>query len=137
MSLEPCAPLPAGIEPIAGLVTARATERFDGLTLTLSTRSLACGEPAAQHGYCGHDDRGLTIGFPADEATVGVHRFGGPIYIELETPDTLSSGGNGGLREATVELLSITNACVTGRVVGLTQDGGPFDGGFQAPRCSP
>ena len=137
VSLEPCAPLPDGVEPIAGLVSAHASERFGGLTLTLSSRPLACGEPAAQHGYCQGEDRGLMIGFPADEVGPGPHALGHPLYLEFETPDTLSVGGGGDLREATVELLSITDACVTGRIVGLTEKGGPFDGGFQAPRCSP
>lgn len=137
MSLESCPPLPAGVEPIAGLASTRAAERFGGLTVTLSSRALACGEPAAQHGYCGHDDRGLTVGFTADVLTTGPHPLGHPLYLEFETPDTLSVGGGGDLREATVELFSITNTCVTGRIMGLTEKGGPFDGGFQAPRCSP
>lgn len=136
-SLEPCPPLPAGVEVIEGLVSARATDRFDGLTVTLSSRPLACGELAAQHGYCGDDERGLTVGFPAAELTAGPHALGHPLYVEFETPGTLSVGGGGDLHEATVELFEITDACVTGRIVGLTEKDGPFDGGFQAPRCTP
>ncbi len=124
------------MDPIGGLFVAHAADRFDGLTLTLSTRPLACGEPAAQHGYCGDDERGLTLGFPAAEATVGVHLLG-PLYMEFETPDSLSVGGGGSLGEATVELFEITEACVTGRIIGLSENGGPFDGGFRAPRCTP
>src|SRR5690606_18916278 len=41
-SLEPCPPLPDGVEPIEGLAVAHAVDRFGGLTLTLSTRPLAC-----------------------------------------------------------------------------------------------
>lgn len=135
VSLEMCPPLPPGIEPIGDLLTARASERFDGLTLTLSTRPLACGEPAAQHGYCG-EENGLTVGLPAEDSVVGSHRLGGPVYMEFETPDTLSVGGGGSLGEARVELFEITDTCVTGRIIGLASRGGPFDGGFRAPRCS-
>lgn len=135
-SLEPCPALPAGVEPIEGLVTAHASDRFDGLTLTLSTRGLACGEPAAQHGYCGDDERGITIGFKAEQVATGPQLLG-PLYIEYEAPDILAVGGGGQANQATVELYEITDACVTGRIVGLEAAGGPFDGGFQAPRCTP
>lgn len=137
MSLEPCPPLPDGVEAIDGLVSARVTDRFEGLDVTLSTRALACGEPAVQHGWCGDDERGLTVGFAAEEATVGVHPLGHPIYVELETPGRSAVGGGGDLREATVELFEITDTCVTGRIVGLVEKDGPFDGGFRAPRCTP
>ncbi len=134
VSVEMCPPLPPGIEPIDDLLTARASDRFDGLTLTLSTRALACGEPAAQHGYCG-DGHGLTVGLTSEDSVVGSHALG-PAYMEFETPDTLSVGGGGSLGEARVELFEITDTCVTGRIIGLASRGGPFDGGFRAPRCS-
>jgi hypothetical protein len=135
-SLEPCPPLPAGIEPIEGLVSGHASDRFDGFTLTLSTRGLACGEPAAQQDYCGDDERGVTLGFPAEEAVPGVHEVR-DLYIEFEAPGITSVGGGGRIGDVTVELFEITDACITGRIVGLTDVDGPFDGGFQAPRCTP
>jgi hypothetical protein len=136
-SLDPCPPLPAGIEPIEGLVSAHATDRFDGLALTLSTRALACGETAAQHDYCGDDERGVTIGLPAELAVPGLASLAYPVFVEFEAPGIRSVGGGGMIREAQVELLEITDACVTGRIVGFTDVDGPFDGGFQAPRCTP
>lgn len=117
------------------MVSARAHERFGGLVVTLSSRPLECEDPAAQHGYCG-EGNGLTVSLPPEESGEGVHALGHPVYIEFETPDTLSVGGGGGLGQATVELFEVTDACVTGRVVGLAERGGPFNGGFRAPRCS-
>lgn len=135
-SLAVCPALPEGVEPISGLAVARTTERFGGLVLTLSTRALACGEPAAQHGYCDDgDQRGLTISLPAEQSAVGTAALGTPVYIEYETPTQMSVGGRAA--GATVEIFAITESCVTGRVVGLAANGGPFDGGFQAPRCAP
>lgn len=134
VDLEICPPLPGGIERIEGLVSVRAHDRFDGLVLTLSDRALACGEPAAQHGYCSGGE-GLTIGFSEQEAVPGVHPLEYPLFLEFETPDTLSVGGS--LRGASVELFEVTDSCVTGRLVGVVAGGGPFDGGFQAPRCAP
>jgi hypothetical protein len=136
-SLAPCPALPAGVEPIEGLYTGQVTDRFDGLTLTLSTRPLACGETAAQHDYCGDDERGVTFGFPAEHAVIGSHFIKHPLHVEFEAPGITSVGGGGSIREAQVELFEITDACVTGRIVGFTDVGGPFDGGFQAPRCTP
>lgn len=136
VSLDPCPPLPAGVDPIEGLVSGHASDRFGGLTLTLSTRPLACGEPAVQHGYCGGDERSITLGFPEEELSLGVHALG-PLYVEFEQPGTTSVGGGGQINQATVELYAITEACVTGRIAGLAAADGPFDGGFQAPRCTP
>lgn len=141
-SLAACPPLPPGVEPIADLHVAYAETRFDGVTLTMSTRPLACGEPAAQHDYCpSEDDRGLTLGIPAESLVPGVHALRHPIYVEFETPSASVSGGGGSVVEAQVELYAITDSCVTGRIIGLADlDGpidGPFDGGFQAPRCTP
>ncbi|MBV1857443.1 MAG: hypothetical protein KUG77_03455 [Nannocystaceae bacterium] len=118
-----------------GLRSARVSDRFGGLSLTLSTRPLTCGEPAAQHGYC-EEGYGLTLGLSAEDAVVGSHSLDGDIYMEFETPDQLSVGGGGPLGQATVELFEITDTCVTGRVIDLASNGGPFDGGFRAPRCS-
>lgn len=137
-SLEPCPPLPPGVEPIEGLAVGHAVERFGGLTLTLSTRTLACGEPAVQHGYCFNDGNlGLTVGLPADQSVVGEHPLKHPLHIEFEAPDISHVGGGGDLREASIEIFEITDSCVTGRVIDLVDKGGPFDGGFQAPRCEP
>ncbi|MCA9711809.1 MAG: hypothetical protein KDK70_38590 [Myxococcales bacterium] len=133
-SLEPCPALPDGIAPIEGLAVAHAYERFDGLVLTLSSRTLACGDPAAQHDYC-DDGEGVTVGLPAEESTPGLHALGHGVHVEFETPNTLTVGGS--FEGAAVELFEITDSCVTGRIVGLTSHGGPFDGGFQAPRCTP
>jgi hypothetical protein len=131
-----CPALPPGVEPIAGLATAQANERFGGVVLTLSTRSLACGEPAAQHDRgTSVNDRGLTVGLPAEASVIGVHPLAHPIFVEFETPDLLSVGGVGG--EASIEIFAITDECVTGQIVGLVDAGGPFDGGFRAPRCTP
>lgn len=135
-SLAVCPALPPGVEPIPGLSVARASERFGGLVLTLSTRPLACGEPAAQHDYCdGDDDRGVSFGLPAAQSVVGAVEIGHPVYIEYETPTRLSVGGS--IDGASLEIFAITDSCVTGRIVGLAAHEGPFDGGFQAPRCTP
>jgi hypothetical protein len=137
-SLAACPPLPPGVEPIAGLHVAHAESRFGGVTLTLSTRPLACGEPAAQHGYCpSEDDRGLTLGIPGESLVPGPHALRHPIFVEFETPTWMAVGGGGEIGEAQVELFEITDSCVTGRIVGLAAHDGPFDGGFQAPRCTP
>lgn len=137
-SLAACPELPPGVTPIEGLAVAHASDRFDGLVVTLSSRPLACGEPAAQHGYCpSTDDRGLTLGFPGPQATLGVYPLGDPLYVEFETPDLLLTGGGGDLDEAQVEIFAITDECVTGRIVGLVAKDGPFEGGFRAPRCTP
>ena len=133
VSLEGCPPLPEGVEPIEGLVTGQIFDRFDGMVLTLSDRGLACGEPAAQSGRCG-PGRGLTVGF-VEEPTPGVWSFGGTSYIELETPNSITVGA--GLRNASLEFFTVTDTCATGRLVGVEDDGGPFDGGFRAPRCTP
>lgn len=135
-SLEPCPPLPAGVEPIEGLVSARVWDRFDGFVLTLSTRALACGEPAVQHGYCGRDELGITLGFRGEHAVPGAH-FIEPLYVEFETPELIAGDGGRDIDGATVEIFEITDACVTGRLVGVAAAEGPFDGGFQAPRCTP
>lgn len=136
--LEACPELPPGVAPIEGLAVARASERFDGLVLTMSTRPLACGEPASQHGYCASDDdRGLTLGLPAEQSAPGTYPLRTPIYVEFETPDASNHGGGGELRLASVELFAVTDTCVTGRIVGLVAQDGPFDGGFRAPRCAP
>jgi hypothetical protein len=141
-SLALCPPLPPGVEPIADLHVAHANARFDGITLTLSTRPLACGEPAVQHGYCpSEDDRGLTLGIPGESLVPGMHALRHPIFVEFETPTASVVGGGGEVGEAQVELFEITDTCVTGRIIGLAElDGpidGPFDGGFRAPRCTP
>ncbi|WAS91219.1 hypothetical protein [Nannocystis punicea] len=136
--LAACPELPPGVAPIEGLAVARAVRRFDGLVLTMSTRPLACGEPASQHGYCtSDDDLGLTLGIPAEQAVPGVYSFQSPIYVEYETPGASVAGGGGELSLASVELFAITDTCVTGRIVGLVDQHGPFDGGFRAPRCTP
>jgi hypothetical protein len=132
-----CPELPPDVEPIPGLTVAHAFERFDGLVVTLSTRALACDEPAAQHDQgSSFQDRGLTLGLPAAQAIVGEHPLSHPLFVEFETPDSIQVGG-GGLDGASVEIFAITNECVTGRIVGLVDVGGPFDGGFRAPRCTP
>jgi hypothetical protein len=133
-----CPELPVGIEPIAGLSTAHASDRFGGLVLTLSTRSLACGEPAAQHDQGPSvNDRGLTVGLPAEQSVVGLHPLEHPLHVEFELPGRLAVGGGGDLDEASLEILAITDECVTGRIIGLVDVDGPFDGGFRAPRCTP
>lgn len=134
--LSVCPELPPGVEAIDDLAVAHAYTRFGGLILTLSTRPLACAEPAAQHDQ-GGQGYGLTVGLPEDRSIVGTHALAHPVYIEFETPSRLSVGGGGDLRNASVELFEITDTCVTGRVIGLEQRGGPFDGGFRAPRCTP
>lgn len=137
-SLAGCPPLPPDVEPIPNLYVGHAWTRFGGVTLTLSTRPLACGEPAAQHGYCpSEDDRGLTLGIPSEALSPGPHALRSPIFIEFETPTVMSVGGGGKIGEAQVELFEITDSCVTGRIIGLSEHEGPFDGGFQAPRCTP
>ncbi|MEZ4453275.1 MAG: hypothetical protein R3B09_27680 [Nannocystaceae bacterium] len=135
-SLAECPDLPPGVDPIPGLAVARASPRFGGLMLTLSERALACGEPAAQHDYCG-DALGLGVGLPAEEVLVGAHSLRSPVYVELERPDLVAVGGASELVNATVELFTVDEHCVTGRIVGLAGVGGPFDGGFRAPRCTP
>lgn len=132
MSLEPCPALPEGVQPIEDLVSARAHERFGGLVVTLSDRPLECEDPAAQHGYCG-EGNGVTMALSAEMSTAGEHS---PVYLEFETPDTINVGGGGELGQATLEIFEVTDSCVTGRVVGLAEHGGPFSGGFRAPRCS-
>jgi hypothetical protein len=133
-----CPELPPDVEPIAGLSVAHAVERFGGVTLTLSSRALSCGEPAAQHdrGISVYD-RGLTVGLPAEQSMVGQYPLAHPLFIEFEQPGELSVGGGGELGEASIEIFAITDECVTGRIVGLVEVGGPFDGGFRAPRCTP
>lgn len=131
-----CPELPLDVEPIDGLAVAHAIERFDGLVLTLSSRSLACGEPAAQHDHAfSVNDRGLTIGLPAPQSVVGEHPLSYPLFVEFEMPNELHVGG--GLDDASVEIFAITDECVTGRIIGAVEAGGPFDGGFRAPRCTP
>lgn len=137
-SLAACPPLPPDVEPIPDLHVAHASPRFDGVTLTLSTRPLACGEVAAQHGYCpSEDDWGLTLGLPRETLVPGIYALRDPIHIEFETPTQLSVGGGGEIGEAQVELFEVTDSCVTGQIIGLADAGGPFDGGFRAPRCTP
>lgn len=136
--LEACPELPPGVTPIAGLAVARAVSRFDGLVLTMSTRPLACGEPASQHGYCASDDDlGLTLGLRAEESVPGTYPLQTPVYVEFETPEARVHGGGSDLELADVELFAVTDTCVTGRIVGLVDQHGPFDGGFRAPRCTP
>lgn len=135
-SLGGCPELPPGTEPIPDLAVARAHERFGGLMITLSDRPLACGESAAQHDYCG-DGHGVTLGVPADLANVGAYPLKSPVFVEFETPDALVVGGGGEITQASVELFTLSDLCVTGRIVGLTAAGGPFEGGFRAPRCTP
>ncbi|HLT38047.1 MAG TPA: hypothetical protein VK034_17295 [Enhygromyxa sp.] len=138
VSLGSCPALPPGVEPIDGLAVAHAVDRFGGLSLTLSSRPLACGEPAVQHGYCPRDGNlGLTVGLPAPQAVVGMYSLGYPLYMEFEAPNISNVGGGGDLREASIEIFEITQTCVTGRVIGLEDKDGPFDGGFQALRCEP
>jgi hypothetical protein len=137
VSLAACPALPPGVEPIDGLSVVHATDRFGGVVLTLSTRTLACGEVAAQHEYCRGSDRGLTIGLPAELAAVGETTLGHPVFVEFETPDRLSVGANFKVAETSLEIFALTDTCVTGRIAGLAAQGGPFEGGFQAPRCSP
>jgi len=136
--LESCPELPEGVEPIQGLAVARSMERFDGLVLTLSSRPLPCGAPAAQHGFCPNDGgHGLTVGIPA-------RALDDPIYDHASDPsrghveyenDERSSVGH--VRGLMVELFTISDACVTGRIFGLTEHREPLNGGFRAPRCSP
>lgn len=136
-SLAACPALPPGVEPIAGLSVGHASDRFGGLTLTMSTRALACGETAVQNSYCSSEgEYGLTLGIPAQNVVLGSQELGA-LYMEFETPTTRNTGGGGILGKATLELYTISDECVTGRVVGLASHGGPFDGGFQAPRCEP
>jgi hypothetical protein len=138
VSLDSCPALPPGVEPIEGLTVGHVVDRFGGLHLTLSTRALSCGEPAVQHGYCLQDGNlGLTVGLPARQAVVGTYPLGYPLYMEFEAPGISNVGGGGDLREASIEIFEITETCVTGRVIGLEDKGGPFDGGFQALRCEP
>ena len=59
------------------------------------------------------------------------------VGVEFETPDALVVGGGGEITQASVELFTLSDLCVTGRIVGLTTAGGPFEGGFRAPRCTP
>ncbi|MFV8755609.1 hypothetical protein ACNOYE_34090 [Nannocystaceae bacterium ST9] len=135
-SLEACPELPPDVTPIEGLSVARASERFDDLILTLSTRPLACGEPAAQHGYCpSDDDRGVTIVLQPEQSVVGTHALDVDSFVEFETPTKMSV--NAYVDGVTLEIFTITDECVTGRIVGLESVDGPFDGGFRAPRCSP
>ncbi|HLT38448.1 MAG TPA: hypothetical protein VK034_19310 [Enhygromyxa sp.] len=135
-SLESCPPLPPGVEPIEGLAVGHAVERFGGLALTLSTRPLACGEVAAQHGYCSYNGNlGLTVGLTAEQTVIGEQPLAYPVYVEFETPELMSVGG--GLGDASIELFAITDTCVTGRLIGLVDHDGPFEGGFQARRCEP
>ncbi len=137
-SLEECPPLPPGVEPIDGLSVGHVVDRFGGFYLTLSTRPLACGEPAVEHGYCLDDGNlGLTVGFPARQAVVGQYPLGYPLYVEFEAPGISLAGGGGELREASIEIFEVTDSCVTGRVTGLVDKQGPFDGGFRARRCEP
>ena len=130
-----CPPLPEGVEAIPGLSVSHAYSRFDGTVLTLSSRALACSEPAAQHER--HDEGpgyGVTVGLPARLAGVGAHELDAGVHLEFETPELLSLGGPSG---AGIEIFSVTDTCVTGEILGLESVGGPFDGGFRAPRCSP
>lgn len=137
-SLAICPALPPGVEPIEGLTVGHTVERFGGLSLTLSTRPLACGEPAVEHGYCPHDGNlGVTVGLPARQSVVGEYPLGYPLHVQFEAPGISNVGGGGDLREASVEIFEITDTCVTGRFIGLEDKGGPFDGGFRAPRCEP
>ena len=135
---ELCPVLPAGVELIPGLVTRSAHERFGGLVITLSTRALACGEPALQHGQ-GGEGLGLTLGLPADMVELGPQPFAhaSGIFVEWEGEQSSGAGGHGGFEGGVVELLSISDTCVTGVVRGIVADGGPFEGGFRAPRCEP
>ena len=119
---------------VEGLATGHAYDRFDGLVVTLSDQRLACGDVAVQNDYCG-DDRALTVSFPADEATPGIHSLSYPLYVEFSRDDGATIGG--GAPGASVELLEITDTCVTGRIFDFVDAGGPFDGGFRAPRCTP
>lgn len=136
--LEACPELPPGVTPIEGLAVARATDRFGGLVVTMSTRPLACGEPAVQHGYCHRDDhRGLTLGLPAEQLAPASYPLGHPLFLEFETPKGRVVGGGKDLDLASVEIFEVTDTCVTGRIVGLVEQHGPFDGGFRAVRCAP
>ncbi|MBL4688002.1 MAG: hypothetical protein JKY37_25650 [Nannocystaceae bacterium] len=130
-TLAMCAPLPDGLEPIPGLSVAHVTERFGGLYFTLSSRALACGEAAAQHPYRG-DGRGLSIGLLAEDAEEGLHSLAGRTHIEYETPTNNSVGL--APADATIELFEISEDCITGSISGFGDR--PFDGGFQAVRCS-
>lgn len=135
---ELCPALPDGIEPILGLSTSQAYTRFGGLVVTLSERELACDEPAVQNDSPGpKHSLGLTVSLPEELAVIGTHDFRHPVHIEFETQTTQNVGGGGELGNAMIELFEITDTCVTGRIIGLEQRGGPFDGGFRAPRCSP
>ena len=132
-----CPALPEGVEMIPGLATQTAHDRFGGLVITLSTRTLACEEPALQNGQRG-SGLGLTLGLPENMVVLGPQPFADAsgIFVEWEASQSAGAGGHGGFDQGVVELLSISETCVTGRVSGLADDGGPFDGGFRAPRCA-
>lgn len=136
-NLEICPPLPEGLEPIEGLSAAHSWSRFGGLMITLSSRPLACGDLAAFHGYCSSQEaRGITLGLSAEHNMIGLYSAGDIAYVEFEQGESFGSGG--GLRGATLELLTIDDACVTGRIAEVSGTQEPiFTGGFQAPRCLP
>lgn len=135
--LSACPALPPGVEPIPGLAVARSMERFDGLLVTVSTRPLPCGEPAAQHGFCPlNSDYGLTVGIPPEalaETVFDLREHPG-VYVESETPEQMVVGVIA--PGATMELFTISDTCVTGRIAGLSGGRERLNGGFQAPRCS-
>src|SRR5690606_40358836 len=119
-SLESCPPLPPGVEPIEGLAVGHAVERFGGLALTLSTRPLACGEVAAQHGYCSYNGNlGLTVGLTAEQTVIGEQPLAYPWYEEFETPELMFIVSGPG--DASIQLLVISDSSVAGLVVGLVE----------------
>lgn len=84
------------------------------------------------------------MGLDAEHLAVGKYSLDALLdtgYLEYQRFDEelgCASRVGTGLEDATIEILSVSDTCVTGRFAGLERAGGPaLDGGFRAPRCTP
>lgn len=146
-----CAAPPAGTSPEDQIVSAGAELRDDGtLVLTWSSFGLQCGTSADEVPFpedCQARGWAISAEIPPELAVPGVID---PSEHELQGSFTVIHDGDGGSSGpnqerwyvGTIELVSVSEACVTGVLHGFgTGDpdpvlGGPeLDGSFVAPRC--
>jgi len=158
-----CADAPNAAPPIGGLQTAWAMPEASasGLRLLFSNQAIACRNPDWTHGP-GRDDScdpGWTFAFtlPPELQKPGVYDlheyevgYAETVVSVLPTNGCASRpgcsgtsmGSAGGAKgpDGTIEIDSITDACVTGRILRLERGGSSevdFTGAFQAVVCTP
>jgi hypothetical protein len=146
-----CADPPAGTSPEDGIRSASAVLRDDGtLVLTWSSFGLQCGTVAEDVPFpedCLTRGWAITVEVPPELAVPGVidlseHQLEGSFTV-IHDGDAVSSRPNPERwYVGTIELVAVSEACVTGVLHGFgTGDpdpelGGPeLDGSFVAPRC--